>query len=1048
MKAIKLFALFLSAFLFSGIFTSVNSNAAQINQAKYTFSSGNLQYEITKPAGKNKAGEVALTGATDKNANSISIPDKVYNSGYTYIVSKISDFAFMGFSSLSEITIPDSVTILGKWVFSGCTALKQLRLPKYLTEMGDSIFYGCKSLEQVNIPVSLSYIPENTFYACESLMSLKLPYGITYIGKQAFAGCSMLESISIPYSVTAIGQAAFKACSRLRYINLSDKLASLPDFMLADCISLKEITLPDDLQYIGTGVFSNCQSLSYINIPDKVKNIGAYAFAGCSSLTGARLGNLLDKITDSCFKDCISLKTISLPDNIAIIENNAFENCASLSSVFFGNRLTDIGDNAFLACASLKCIQLPESLSSIGSQAFAGCSSLAKINLPSGISNIYSDILADTAVISESEKALENGLLILDGCLLNGSLASGALVIPDSVRCIAVGAFKGNINISSVTIPDSVTHIGSNAFYSCSKLESIQLPDSLAVLGEGAFYGCVGLTSVRLPENLTEIQAKTFYNCSGLKSVVFPDKLGKIGEYAFYRCSSLAKVNFPAGLTAIASYAFSECSSLTELKLTKGIKWVGNSAFSSCSSLKSLYASAEVISNRAFAECTSLATVTLTDKVLNLGAYAFYNCSSLKAIGLSSNLTVIEYYAFAGCSNLSTVFIPDSVEYILEGAFDGCKSLKTVLLPKNIFIDENAFSGCDLNFYLNRSISVSMQIPTYAVKDYENSCLYPDVLWQEEEASYYLSGKSSYGTSLDIKLQASTGDSKNIGSLSNASYLIKYKDYIYYLDQSRNLYRMSISDGKKTRLLKKVDILIAIYRDHIYYVANKALNCADTSGKNQKQLTVLSGTSISPYYRSSAIRFYDDSIYYVKSEFNNWLCSIEKINLDGSGHKVLAKGLALKDYNYDIYVAGGRIFYQTDDGLIHSIDENGDYILHGQGKIHGIVNDKLYYSDEDGLWMLSDEETPELVLEATFIPDNGLISDISEDDKSIVLYYPGDDDSERGYLYLVNTQDKSVTVIAEADTIWPARIIGDYLYYHKDYNYENGPVYYLRTRYR
>ena len=170
-----------------------------------------------------------------------------------------------------------------------------------------------------------------------------------------------------------------------------------------------------------------------------------------------------------------------------------------------------------------------------------------------------------------------------------------------------------------------------------------------------------------------------------------------------------------------------------------------------------------------------------------------------------------------------------------------------------------------------------------------------------------------------------------------------------------------------------------------------------------------------------------------------------KINLDGTNHEVLAKNLELKDSGYDIF--GGRIYYQTNDGLIHCINEDGTHTYIGLGNIHGL-NDELYYTDERGLWKITADNPSEQVFPGNAVFEYCKVTDVSGDGTAIALYYPGDDDSERGYLYLADTVDYSIAIITDGDTIWPARIIGDYLYYHKDYDYENGPVYYLRTRFR
>lgn len=1047
--------------------------AATINQLNHTFSSDNLQYEIIKPATKAQAGQVAVTGTIDKKTEIITIPESIQDSSYTYTVSEIGNYAFSNLDNLTHINIPSSVTVMGSYVFYdcdqlesvtlpdsikrigrslflSCDSLKNVHLPKGLVEIGDSTFYNCISLEQVNIPVKLSYIPENTFSGCQSLQEINLPYGISFIGKYAFTGCSSLTAISIPNSVTGIGVSAFKACSSLRYINLSNKLLYLSDYMLADCSSLETVYLPDKLESIGSGVFSGCQKLTGINIPDTVASIGTNAFYNCVSLEQIKLSDSLIKISEGAFKNCSDIKAITLPEKLEALEGNAFENCSSLSEIAFNSRLTHIGAYAFANCSSLASVQLPDSLISIGKQAFKGCTALSKLSLSPNIVDISSDIISDTAIPS----VYKNGLLILDGYLLDGSKAGGSLVIPDSVHCIASAAFKNNTELTAVRIPNTVTVIGSNAFYGCNLLERVQLPDSLTVMAKGIFYDCVKLSSINLPKKLTEISSDCFSNCSSLQSVTLPDSLTQIGHRAFYKCSSLTKITFPANLSVIGSSAFSECASLTEVKIPGSVGWVGNFAFSSCSSLIYVKAGARIISNYAFEDCSSLTEVILTDKVLNLGAYAFRNCNSLRAVTLSDNLTVIDYFTFAGCTNLSGLNIPDNLEYILHGAFNDCRSLKSISLPKNTFVDETAFSGCDVKInFMSANPRINAVIDDKA--SYDNLPCYPGYVAQVGEQIYYLSGAPSYETDIDSGFQIKTADNNIIGKVNSSFGFIYYKDQIYHIDYNRSLYRLSLSDSKQIRLMKKVDIPVAIYQDYIYYIKDMALYRADINGKNPVMLAVLSNESISPYYRSQAIRFYGNSIYYVTCNMQNWLFSIEKMNLDGTGHKILAGNLPLKDLNYNIYLAGEQIFYQTEDNRIHSIDENGNYGSYGQGIIHGVINDELYYTNEGGLWRLSHDSskqstdtTTELVLAAKYIPADSSLADISADGKTIAFYYLGDDDSERGYLYLINTEDYSLSIIAEDDTVWPGRLIGNYIYYHKDYNYENGPISYLRTRYK
>ncbi|MFV0399174.1 MAG: leucine-rich repeat domain-containing protein, partial [Oscillospiraceae bacterium] len=102
--------------------------------------------------------------------------------------------------------------------FRGCTSLTAITLPESLTHIGDYTFSGCTSLTAITLPESLTHIGAGAFRGCTSLTAITLPESLTSIGDWAFSGCTSLTAITLPESLTSIGAGAFRGCASLTAI--------------------------------------------------------------------------------------------------------------------------------------------------------------------------------------------------------------------------------------------------------------------------------------------------------------------------------------------------------------------------------------------------------------------------------------------------------------------------------------------------------------------------------------------------------------------------------------------------------------------------------------------------------------------------------------------------------------------------------------------------------------------------------------------------------------------------------------------------------------
>ena len=680
------------------------------------------------------------------------------------------------------LTFDSNVKEIPAEQFKNNTSIKTVVFPDKLMTIGDEAFYGCTSLSSVSIPQSVNKMGAlafaNSGVKTVVVNSRKIELGTTWDGSayrnKAFEGCPIESltfgsdvvevpslftgaefktgsTVTIGGNITSIAADAFYNAKGLTTVVFEGtKLTRIDKAAFENCVSLENIELPAGLQEIGDEAFYGCTSLTTVTIPQKLSKMGALAFAnsgvknvvvnankievgatwdgnayrnkafeGCpiESLTfGSDVVEVPSLFTGAEFK---TGSTVTIGGNITSIAADAFYNAKGLTTVVFeGTKLTRIDKAAFENCVSLENIELPAGLQEIGDEVFYGCTSLTSVTIPQKVNKMGALAFANSGVknVVVNANKIEVGTTwdgnayrnkAFEGCPIE-SLTFGADVV--EVPSLFTGAeFKAG---TTVTIGGNITSIASNAFYNAKGLTTVVFEGSkLTSINKAAFESCVSLENVELPAGLQEIGDEAFYGCTSLTTVTIPQKLSKMGALAFAN----------SGVKSVVVNAKS-----IEVETTWDGNAYRNKAFAGCP-IESLTFGADVvvvpalfagavfksgtsitiggniieIAPDAFYSARGLSEVKLEgDKLQTIGKSAFYGTTDLEKINFPSKLVKISETAFSG-SGITEAIIPASVQEVGPSAFYNCDSLQKVsFLGKSVtfqkYYDEGyTFAECN-----------------------------------------------------------------------------------------------------------------------------------------------------------------------------------------------------------------------------------------------------------------------------------------------------------------------------------------------------------------
>lgn len=353
---------------------------------------------------------VTIISASDYGKE-VVIPGVVNDGENEYEVTQLGAELFLN-STITKVTLPESLKLLGVKAFCGCSDLQSVDL-SFCEQIGQYAFSQCPKLRVslgwlcpklggnafdstaiLNAPLSAAaayrYSPNWKDGASDDIGAsyrewekyfdqISFENDIVEISSQALSDKSGIENVIGATEVSKVTGLKVTGTINsydifiirtkmynLHYLDLSDA-----DIVACDFPYYESCHTSDN--EVGANSFCDLKNLIYLKLPKKAKVIGRDAVSHCGNLCEVILPEKLEEIGLYSFKLNSSLVSVSLPPYLRQIGEEAFSYCYSLKNVSFPRNLQSIGSIAFWNCFSLTEVRFPSSIQSVGGSAFGNC---------------------------------------------------------------------------------------------------------------------------------------------------------------------------------------------------------------------------------------------------------------------------------------------------------------------------------------------------------------------------------------------------------------------------------------------------------------------------------------------------------------------------------------------------------------------------------------------------------------------------------------------------------------------------------------------------
>ena len=419
------------------------SASAETTTVSQVWIEGNLTWTLYEDGTLTISGTGAMKSYRNDDSPAVQKKDNVKKVVIEDGVTSIGEWAF-SCCGLTSITIPSSVTSIGRYAFYKCTGLTSITIPDSVTSIGDSAFSNCNSLKTISLSCG-SALKKSDFGEQADLVSYTNQHLLT---KTAAKAATCAES----------GNKEYWTCKHCGKYFLSDDTNPAT----ATAVELSETVIPA-LKH------KNATTRGAVKPTETAPGYSGDRYCpDCNTVLKKGYtywieGNLTWKLYED---GTLNISGTGAMKDYDSDDSPATQKKDSVKKVVIEDDVTSIGDYAFWNCSNLTSITIPDSVTSIGNSAFYGCSSLKTISLSCKSSLKRSDFGDQANLVSYTSHTLNKTEAKAATCTENGNIEHwtcehcGKYFLSDDSNPETAKA----VELSEITIPNIKHNYDKNGF--------------------------------------------------------------------------------------------------------------------------------------------------------------------------------------------------------------------------------------------------------------------------------------------------------------------------------------------------------------------------------------------------------------------------------------------------------------------------------------------------------------------------------------------------------------------------------------------------------